>query len=81
MIKTSVYLPDELDIRLEAESAATGISKAELIRRGVSELLERSPRRRQRLAPLPVFHSGRYRTAEEIDEAIREQVAERNARS
>lgn len=36
MRKTTVYLPEELDARLEAEAKAEGVSKAELIlsRRG-----------------------------------------------
>lgn len=78
MIKTTVYLPEELELRLDAESAATGVSKAELIRRGIAQLLDSSSRPRSR--PLPVFRSGRLATAEEMDDAIYEHIKERAAR-
>jgi hypothetical protein len=53
--RTTVYLPDELDARLKAEMAVTGVSKAELIRRAIAMLLDASEPKRH---PLPVFHSG-----------------------
>src|SRR6266567_4122256 len=58
MVKTTVYLPEELELRLDAESAATGVSKAELIRKGVALLLDGSDRPK-RSQPLPIFRSGR----------------------
>lgn len=79
MIKTTVYLPEELELRLDAESAATGISKAELIRRGIAQLLDGSARPR-RSKPLPVFHSGRLTGAEEMDDAVYAHIKERSAR-
>lgn len=79
MQKTTVYLPEELDLRLEAEAQASGLSKAELIRRGVTALLEASDRPK-RSGPLPVFDSGRPRTAEELDDELRDQLASRAAR-
>lgn len=79
MIKTTVYLPEELEVRLDAESAATGVSKAELIRRGIAMLLETSTRPKQSRA-LPVFNSGRSRTADEMDDAVYEHIKERAAR-
>ncbi|WP_340560787.1 ribbon-helix-helix domain-containing protein [Streptomyces sp. GSL17-111] len=79
MIKTSVYLPEELEVRLDAEAAATGVSKAELIRRGIAMLLEHSTRPRQGNA-LPVFNSGRTMTAEAMDDALYEHIKERSAR-
>ncbi len=79
MIKTTVYLPDELEVRLDAEAAATGISKAELIRRGIAMLLDASTRPKQG-RPLPVFHSGRPRDADEMDRDIYEHIRERAAR-
>lgn len=78
MIKTTVYLPEELELRLDAESAATGVSKAELIRRGITQLLDSSSRPRRK--PLPVFRSGRLTTAEEMDDALYEHIKERAAR-
>lgn len=79
MIKTSVYLPEDLETRLDAEAAATGMSKAELIRRGIVMVLESSTRPKHS-PPLPVFDSGRDRSADEMDTAIYEQIRERTAR-
>lgn len=79
MVKTTVYLPEELEIRLDAEAAATGISKAELIRRGITMVLESSHRPRN-VRPLPVFNSGRARSAEELDDDLYQQIKERTAR-
>lgn len=79
MIKTTVYLPEDLEVRLDAEAAATGVSKAELIRRGIAMLLEDS-RHPQRSRALPVFDSGRALTAEAMDDAVYEHIKERAAR-
>ncbi|HQV21226.1 MAG TPA: CopG family transcriptional regulator [Gordonia sp. (in: high G+C Gram-positive bacteria)] len=79
MGRTTVYLPDELDQRLAAEAQAQGVSKGELIRRGVTKLLDESQRARQ-AKPFPVFHSGRSRSVDELHEALVEQIAERAAR-
>lgn len=66
-------------MRLDAEAAATGVSKAELIRRGIAMLLENSARPRQSRA-LPVFNSGRPLTAEAMDDAVYEHIKERATR-
>jgi len=58
MNKTTVYLPEELEVRWDAEAAATGVSKAELIRRGIAMLLDASSRPKPDIS-LPVFRSGR----------------------
>ena len=79
MRRTAVYLPEELDLRLEVESEALGVSKAELIRRGVTALLDASDRPKRSRA-LPVFHSGRPRTTVEFDADLLDQVASRAAR-
>lgn len=79
MMKTTVYLPDELEIRLDAEAAATGVSKAELIRRGIAMLLDTSDRPRDD-APLPVFYSGYSRSADEMREDVYLQIEQRSAR-
>jgi Arc/MetJ-type ribon-helix-helix transcriptional regulator len=78
MLKTTVYLPDLLDSRLTAEAAATGVSKAELIRQAVTRLLDESERPR-RDDTLPVFSSGRSMTAEHMDDEIYAQIKERSA--
>lgn len=79
MHKTTVYLPEELDLRLEAEAAASGLSKAELIRRGVAALLDAIDRPKQS-GPLPVFDSGKPRTGEELDDDLVDQLRSRAAR-
>jgi Arc/MetJ-type ribon-helix-helix transcriptional regulator len=78
MIKTTVYLPEDLDAQLEAEAVASGASKAALIRRAISALLSRSTPRETE--PLPVFRSGRQLTPAQMDEAIYEQIRDRAAR-
>lgn len=78
MLKTTVYVPEELDARLNAEAAATGQSKAQLIRTAIEQLLESSPR--GRLTPLPVFTSGRPRTAEEMDHDLYQHIKEQAGR-
>ncbi len=79
MNKTTVYLPDELEVRLDAEATATGVSKAELIRRGIAMLLDASDRPRND-APLPVFRSGRSRSADEMRDDIYLEIKQRSAR-
>ncbi|MFC3962386.1 ribbon-helix-helix domain-containing protein [Nocardia jiangsuensis] len=79
MVKTTVYLPDELELRLDAEASATGVSKAELIRRGIAMLLDASDRPRND-APLPVFRSGRSRDTDEMRDDIYLQIKQRSGR-
>ncbi|MBT3076410.1 MULTISPECIES: CopG family transcriptional regulator [Streptomyces] len=79
MKKTTVYLPEELEARLNAEAAAGGVSKAELIRRGIALLLEQAqgPKRSREV---PVFDSGRSRTPDEMDDSVYEHIKERAVR-
>ncbi|MFC8226820.1 ribbon-helix-helix domain-containing protein [Streptomyces sp. NPDC057287] len=79
MIKTTVYLPEELEVRLDAEASATGISKAELIRRGIALLLDHAERPK-RSDKLPVFDSGHPLTPEAMDDAVYAHIKERAAR-
>ncbi|MFC8044713.1 hypothetical protein [Nocardia sp. NPDC057353] len=79
MAKTTVYLPHELELRLEAEASATGVSKAELVRRGFAMLLDTSDRP-DNDAPLPVFRSGRTRDAAEMRDEIYQQIKQRSGR-
>lgn len=80
MVKTTVYLPDELELRLDAEAEASGVSKAELIRRGIAMLLDSSSRRPSQSQPLPVFRSGKALSVDEMDARIYEHIKERSAR-
>lgn len=67
MVKTTVYLPDELKTALERAATETGCSEADLIREGVRLALAcRAP-------PPPtigVFASGRPDASERTDELL-----------
>lgn len=67
MIKTTIYLPEELKRRLAGLAEREGRSEAELIREAIASLIERvgSPRPR-----LPLFSSGDATLAERVDEAL-----------
>jgi hypothetical protein len=45
MKRTTVYLPDELKVRLEAEAQRRGVTEAEIIRLAVDKELLRRPTR------------------------------------
>lgn len=65
VVKTTVYLPEELKARLERLARDQKRSEADLIRRAIAHLVDREPPR----PTLPLF-----RTAEPItdfDEALR----------
>ncbi|MFB4422736.1 ribbon-helix-helix domain-containing protein [Streptomyces sp. QL37] len=79
MMKTTVYLPEELEVRLNAESSATGMSRAELIRRGIAMILD-DAEQPERIRTLPDFDSGRPLTPEAMDDAVHERIKERAAR-
>jgi Ribbon-helix-helix protein, copG family len=78
MIKTTVYLPEDLDARLDSEAVAAGVSKAELIRRGIAMLLAHS--RPREIEPLPVFESGKPLRPDEMDDVIYEHIRDQAAR-
>lgn len=66
-------------MRLEAESAASGVKEAELIREGIAMLLDASDRPKK-ARPLPVFSSGRPMSPEQLDDSVYEHVKDRAAR-
>ena len=67
MVRTTVYLPEELKAELERTAATTGRSEAELIRDGVRSVVHAhkpgSPR-------IPLFRSGVPDLAERVDELL-----------
>lgn len=66
MVKTTVYLPDELKKALEHTAQAEGRSEADLIREGVRLVVDReAPEPR-----LPLFSSGQPGLAERVDELL-----------
>ncbi len=79
MRKLTVYLPNELSARLATEATVSGVSKAELIRRGIVALLG-MPDRPERSTSLPVFDSRRPRTPEQLDDELLAEVRSKVAR-
>jgi Arc/MetJ-type ribon-helix-helix transcriptional regulator len=73
MVKTTIYLPEDLKRRLEKSAARSGASEAEVIRTAVERLLDtESPPR----PTLPLFRSGDPRLAERTEELLRESFGE-----
>jgi hypothetical protein len=68
MRKTTVYLPDDLKLRLERAAEDNGLSEAELIRSAVDEYTRTHVRPRPRL---PLFSSGEVAVITDWDEAMR----------
>ncbi len=67
MVKTTLYLPDEVKRKLEQLAAETGRSEADLIREGISLVL------RRREPPVPrsgVFASDMGDLSERVDEML-----------
>lgn len=79
MHKTTVYLPESLELRLDAFAASSGVSKAELIRKAVADMLDK-------LAPptdsrsLPMFDSGRPMTPESMNDSVYVHIKQQAAR-
>jgi Ribbon-helix-helix protein, copG family len=69
MIKTTVYLPDELKRDLERVATQSGRSEADLIREGIATVIgtQAAPRPR-----IPLFESGDPTLAERVDELLAE---------
>jgi hypothetical protein len=69
MIKTTVYLPDELKIEVSRIARTEGIAEAEVIRRAIQTLAESRPRRMPRLG---FASSGDPTIAERVDQILAE---------
>jgi hypothetical protein len=68
MRKTTVYLPDDLKLRLERAAGDNGLSEAELIRTAVDVYTRTHARPRPRL---PLFSVGEVEPITDWDEALR----------
>jgi Ribbon-helix-helix protein, copG family. len=66
--KTTVYLPDDLKLRLERAADDNGLSEAELIRAAVDEYTRTHVRPRPRF---PLFSIGEVEPITDLDEAMR----------
>ena len=80
MVKTTIYLPDELDLWLESRSASTSTSKAELIRRALTRMQDEDGSHGADFPVFKTYDSGRSMTPEEMDEATAEHIAASAAR-
>jgi hypothetical protein len=67
MVRTTVYLPEELKRRLERAAELSGESEAEIVRRGVAAAVSEAVARRPHI---PLFASGDATLAERVDEAL-----------
>ena len=67
MLKTTVYIPEDLKRTLGQVAAARGISEAELIREALRAVAGDPS---SRLPRLPLFTSGKPGLAEEVDKAL-----------
>lgn len=67
MHKTTVYLPDEMKLRLDRAAEETGLSKSDLIREGIQVRLAMTSRPKPRG---PLFSSGRSDVSERVDEFL-----------
>lgn len=68
MVKTTIYLPDEVKSALGREAERTNTSEAELIRTAITRMLGISNRPRPRFGQ----YSGAALTVEEMDQALAE---------
>lgn len=67
MVRTTVYLPEASKAALERIAAQDGCTEAELIRRGVQQVIES---RRRRTPRVPLFRSSDPTLAERVDEHL-----------
>jgi hypothetical protein len=69
MVKTTVYLPEALKLRVEQIARAQGRSEAEIVRTALEQFAAGQDRPRPKL---PLFSSGRGDIAERVDEILAE---------
>ena len=67
MIRTTVYLPENLKAALERVARSAGRSEAQLIREGVRDVVVRYSSRGPRI---PLFQSGDRTLSERVDELL-----------
>lgn len=73
MVKTTVYLPDELKAALSREAARSNVSEAELIRSAIEARVGQGERPRPQFGAL----RGPALTVSEMDEALADGFGER----
>lgn len=69
MVRTTVYLPDDLKAALEARAEADGRTEADIIREALSEKLRGSGRTAREVL-FGLFDSGTSSTSADVDEVL-----------
>lgn len=81
VIRTQIQLTESQAQALKAQSAKTGLSIAEIIRRSIDQTLHSNAisdeERRRRAIAMPAFHSGRSDIAANHDEYFAEAIEAR----
>ncbi len=70
MVRTTVYLTEELKAELELAAEKSGESEAEIIRRGVAAAVAEIAANAARRPRIPLFTSSDPGLAERVDEAL-----------
>jgi predicted transcriptional regulator len=74
MRRTTIKLPDELDLRLRHEAARRKVTISVVTRQAIEEHL--GARGRRRLAGGRSWHSGASDVSERVDEILRQEFAQ-----
>ena len=69
MVRTTIYLPDDLKAALEARAQADGRTESDLIREALAEKL-RGPGKTVRQMQFGLFDSGLSATSAEVDDVL-----------
>ncbi|MDT0203312.1 CopG family transcriptional regulator [Nocardioides sp. AE5] len=71
MVRTTIYLPDDLKAALEARAEADGRTESDIIREALAEKL-RGPGKTARDMRFGLFDSGTSTTSTDVDEVLAE---------
>lgn len=69
MVRTTIYLPDDLKAALEARAEADGRTESDLIREALAEKL-RGPGKTARQMRFGMFDSGATTTSTDVDDVL-----------
>lgn len=69
MVRTTIYLPDDLKAALEARAAADGRTESDVIREALADKL-RGPGKTARQIQFGLFESGTSTTSTDVDDVL-----------
>lgn len=69
MVRTTIYLPDDLKAALEARAGADGRTESDIIREALAEKL-RGPGKTAQAMRFGLFDSGTSTTSTEVDDVL-----------